>query len=1319
MEKDDEKGVATQGCIVFISYARRDGTQLAERLYEALRLNGIEAWMDRFEIRGGVDWGREIENAISGCTIELALLTEGSYTSDTCRAEQLMCLDLGKQVIPLLAQDNVRRPLHLYVKHYFDFSDPALLADHDLFNARFTGLVELLKNRDVSSVSEHCTQPQQYASTRKRFNMAPSLPRHYIFRSEEIERLRITLLAEDSDRRVAITALQGMGGIGKSVLAAALCHDKLIEAAFPDGVLWVTFGRDSCNLIDQLKAAGDRLADSTAYYSTVEQAAQRLRHLLPEKSVLLVLDDVWFGAQIDPFLMDAPRCKFLVTTRNSNIALNYAANEHSLGVLTLEQASAMLEKWSGRQDLELQTAATRLGCLPLALKIAGAQMRGGVSTADWLNDFPKVSQIRLGRAAQSSQENLEVCFELSTNSLPESDSFRFFELGMFQEDIAIPTNVITKLWQYIDNSLTAFECKDILNNLWRSALIEQDANHQTVTLHDLLHSYCQQKLGTNQYLNAQHALLLAYNPSRSDWNIIEDDGYLYDYLCYHLVHARALNELQQLFADQRWMNVRVPLQGWTYTGYVADVMLAWHKVAQDVLYKQLNAGEYPSAFENYSRYALIRTSINSLSANYTPNTIMCLMEQGHWSPERALSIAELIPDLKQKISVYSAIFKTGKLDAAQYYRAANAALQAAIQIVNEDERSYALVELANFLHSGAWQRVAIAAARAMEDQRHMVAVIVALSAQIQDDLVEQVMSTANHIDEPEYRSEIFTTLIPRLNEDKRKDVIQYVLKVSETLRSVHLTAKVLLAVVPYLEGQERCDVLVQAMQCAMAMGDEPRRVEILIALKQQCMGTEHELLIQKALDTAYERQSDDNWGVTLARFAPGTIDELRKQSLSKTTQAALRISDIRSWAAIISTFVPHLTLAVRELVLKQAMQAVLKASNEYAQAEALALFVPLLNDELLQQALEMSYQMQNSACKAKALTALGALTTGNAREEALQQAFISALSVSNRQSRVEILTSLGVLLQLEERERALHRALEATLAIESGRCRVRAFGIIGPQLEGMLLQQASQAAIAILDDRCRAESLAALAFKKSGPLYEQLLEHARQSAIAVVDQTDKAYALAAVVQVCSGEVRRELFEQAFEAALTIPKGSSQAKFLKALISQYSDPIPEPVLQQALQIAMGIDDERDRAEVLVVLARWLEGERLVHAVHAAEEIEDKYCQVMLLAALEERLPEHERDQVLLLSLKAAREVHSEELRAKALALLAPRMSKASDLRDLRISYAACLKDVSTCARSSALRILQHASSIFPPPEYQSLLDSVALVTTDICCNWIWI
>ena len=118
---------------LFISYARRDGAALAQRLEADLRLQGHDPWLDRKGIEAGQAWSREIEDAINGCESLLAVLTAGAYESSICRGEQLRALRRGKRIVPLLAQAGADRPVYLEEAHYLDFSDepayPTRLAD--------------------------------------------------------------------------------------------------------------------------------------------------------------------------------------------------------------------------------------------------------------------------------------------------------------------------------------------------------------------------------------------------------------------------------------------------------------------------------------------------------------------------------------------------------------------------------------------------------------------------------------------------------------------------------------------------------------------------------------------------------------------------------------------------------------------------------------------------------------------------------------------------------------------------------------------------------------------------------------------------------------------------------------------------------------------------------------------------------------------------------------------------------------------------------------------------------------------------------------
>lgn len=81
---------------VFISYARQDAAQLAQRLQRDLSVQGFDAWLDTRRLAGGATWTVEIERAIDAAQVVLALMTPGSHVSEICRAEQLRSLRKGK-----------------------------------------------------------------------------------------------------------------------------------------------------------------------------------------------------------------------------------------------------------------------------------------------------------------------------------------------------------------------------------------------------------------------------------------------------------------------------------------------------------------------------------------------------------------------------------------------------------------------------------------------------------------------------------------------------------------------------------------------------------------------------------------------------------------------------------------------------------------------------------------------------------------------------------------------------------------------------------------------------------------------------------------------------------------------------------------------------------------------------------------------------------------------------------------------------------------------------------------------------------------------
>jgi hypothetical protein len=73
------------------------------------------------------------------------------------------------------------------------------------------------------------------------------------------------------DASVAITGqgqafgVQGMAGVGKTVLATALAHDSEVRRAFPDSIYWLTVDQKPNVLAELAFASGDGFEGDTAH----------------------------------------------------------------------------------------------------------------------------------------------------------------------------------------------------------------------------------------------------------------------------------------------------------------------------------------------------------------------------------------------------------------------------------------------------------------------------------------------------------------------------------------------------------------------------------------------------------------------------------------------------------------------------------------------------------------------------------------------------------------------------------------------------------------------------------------------------------------------------------------------------------------------------------------------------------------------------------------------------------------------------------------------------------------------------------------------
>jgi NB-ARC domain len=171
----------------------------------------------------------------------------------------------------------------------------------------------------------------------------PRLPEHFVPRPAERRRVVAELrrLAQDGGGAVGLAstaALHGTGGYGKTTLALDVCRLPTVRALFPDGIVWLEVGQDPV-LTTLLADVTARVSGRPpARFGSVHAAAAALSETLAGRRILLVLDNVWRAADLEPFLRGGPGCVRLVTCRRADVLPSGAA---VLSVDRMEPAQAI------------------------------------------------------------------------------------------------------------------------------------------------------------------------------------------------------------------------------------------------------------------------------------------------------------------------------------------------------------------------------------------------------------------------------------------------------------------------------------------------------------------------------------------------------------------------------------------------------------------------------------------------------------------------------------------------------------------------------------------------------------------------------------------------------------------------------------------------------------------------------------------------------------------------------------------------------------------------------------------------------------------
>lgn len=257
-------------------------------------------------------------------------------------------------------------------------------------------------------------------------------------RDEEITAVLDRLGSDGGDAPVLITAIGGMGGIGKTALAVHCAH-ALVDR-FPDGQLYLNLrGFDPDGRIvsaeDALRGFLEALGTNPASLpEQLDERAALFRSRLAGRRVLVVLDNARDTEQVRPLLPGTPGCRVIVTSRNqlTGLVVHDGAQPLRLGPLSGADARRLLVRRLGHARVTEDPAATDriiVACagLPLALAIVSARAAANSFSLSVLADELAVSADRLNAlTAEESIVDVRAVFSWSYRMLSPAvaDVFR-------------------------------------------------------------------------------------------------------------------------------------------------------------------------------------------------------------------------------------------------------------------------------------------------------------------------------------------------------------------------------------------------------------------------------------------------------------------------------------------------------------------------------------------------------------------------------------------------------------------------------------------------------------------------------------------------------------------------------------------------------------------------------------------------------------------------------------------------------------------------------------------------------------------------------
>jgi hypothetical protein len=1097
----------------------------------------------------------------------------------------------------------------------------------------------------------------------------------YVRRSAQLETLRKLLLDQDGVPCPVKVGLWGFGGYGKTALARALCHE--LRRKYYGGVLWVSLGPrpGQADLIGHIEDLINELTGVRPQFSSLEAATPRLGQELGDRQALMVIDDVWNRAHLQPFLEGGAHCTRLITTRIPE-TLPDDAIPVNVGAMEPDEAVKVLGTGLPQADpRELQNLAARLGLWPILLKLANGWLRHRVERlGETLPQALIYANEALGRrgldafnasASVSRDQAVSKTVDVSLELLSGSEGIRYRELAIFPEEVDIPLATIQKLWGST-GGLDGFDTQELCDKLFRlSLLLTYDAARQIIRVHNTLRRYMEQQLADPANLHGRLLHALERARSRPYWHTLPDDGYILGRLTWHMEQAKMQDALYDLLQEQTsdgrngWYDARERL-GQT-AGYLADVSRAWRLAGL-----KSTEGRSPRAIGLQSRCALLIASVTSMADRIPTELLGALVEFEVWTQPQGLAWGRRVTEPGRRAEALVRL-------APHLPDLLMEVLAAAREIEDRPARVRALTGLAPYLSAERKLQVlgeALALAQDLEDDRVRVAALMELAPYLAEALMREalgdVLAAVLEIGDDLLRARTLARLAPHLPAELVAEVLLAEGEMQESWARGVMQA----GLAPHLPSGSRAQALEDAVEAVAEIGYGGDQAEALAGLAPHLPRT----LVTRAWETAGSIPDEKARARALAELMPCLPDASQAEACEEALDVIRKVTIAQAKGEELIRLIPHVPEALLSQTVAEVRSAAQEVGDDWARAELLTKLLPHLQEDIqrqvLQDALTTAGRIGDGQTRATILANLAPCLPAELQSQVLRDAFAAARVIGDGSIRVRAVVGLAASLPGESQSRVLRDALAMTRTIADERARVDAMLELALHLPQELLAEVE----GLESERERERILAVLA----------LQGNARVDEPGPSDESAQASVSTPLSSSLPREPSHRALEEALEVVLRIRDAWSRAEELTRLAPHLGGEL----LQEVLAAASAIEYEEPRAQALAALAPYLSEDSLEEALATARGILDEEARSRVLAALAFGLPEARKSQVMAEALTAAQEIRSDlfQVRARVLLELVPHLGKLLRARALGEAITAARRIGEDGARAKTLMAL---------------------------------